>query len=94
MKEIVQKCENDMDQYVVSCKACYGIINSQVAITKIHVNIPNNSIHHKLTRLHRFVQILCENLVSIGLYKNCMHSMLWLIWMIFVHIQYFKYSHR
>jgi hypothetical protein len=48
------------------------------------------SLHHKLTKLHRFMQ----NSVFIGLYKNYMNSMLWLIWMIFVHIQYLKCSNR
>jgi hypothetical protein len=78
MKEIVQKCGNDMDQYVVSCKACYGIVNSQVVIAKIHVNVQNSSIHHKFVRLHKFVQILCESNFH-RLYKNCMNFMLWLI---------------
>jgi hypothetical protein len=68
-----------MDQYVLSCKACYGIVNSQVVIAKIHVNVPNSSIHHKLTRPHRFVQVLCEIQFFIGLYKNSMNFMLWLI---------------
>jgi hypothetical protein len=47
-------------------------------------------LHHKFTKFHRFVQ----NLVFIIFYKNCTNSMLLLIWMKFLCIQYFKYLNR
>jgi hypothetical protein len=64
-------------------------------------NIQNNFITSKqstqfITNLLDFIGSykLMRNPTFIGLYKNCMNSMLWLIWIIFVNIQYFKYLNR
>jgi hypothetical protein len=85
-QKMIQKCENDMDQYVVSCKACYGIVNSQVVIAKIYVNVPNSSIHHKLLNFiglyrfyvksdfHRFIQKSHEFDVMVNLNDICTYS--------------------
>jgi hypothetical protein len=61
-------------------------------------NLQNNFITSKqstqsITNLLSFIGSykLMRNPTFIGLYKNCMNSMLWLIWMIFIHIQYLKY---
>jgi hypothetical protein len=45
------------------------------------------------TNLSSFID-LCKIQFFINSYKNCMNSMLWLIWMIFVCIQYFKYLNK
>jgi hypothetical protein len=41
---------------------------------------------------HKKLPYIANILSYIGSYKNCMNSMLWLIWTIFECIQYFKYS--
>jgi hypothetical protein len=48
--------------------------------------------------MHWFLYLYYTYIINwpnfIGSYKNCMNSMLWLIWTIFVHIQYLKYSNK
>jgi hypothetical protein len=44
-------------------------------------------LHHKLTKLHMFVQISCKIRF---LYKNPMNFVLWLIWMILLELYIFN----
>jgi len=52
----------------------------------------SNCITNLLSFIDSYRFIL--NLVFIGSYKNCMNFMLWLIWTIFICIQYLLYSDR
>jgi Fe-S oxidoreductase len=83
MKKNIQKCENDMDQYVVSCKTCYGMVNSQIKymlmfqIVAFITNLLGFISLYKFcvkSNLHRFIQKSHEFHVMVNMNDICTYS--------------------
>lgn len=76
-----------------------GCINTLMTSAKSHMFFLASDLPFSLNHLGllSFVKFLDTKTITnlpkfINSYKNCINSMLWLIWMKFIRIRYFKYS--